>query len=823
MDNLLKRIDTIKNMAVYDNFQWSNSIRDNQNNIAEFRKINIFYGRNYSGKTTLSRILRALETGTISERFNSPEFQLSFGDGTIVKQNALTSHNQLIRVFNKDFVKDNLHFIIDDDQHINSFAILGENNTKLEKEIEFHEEELGSDEKVNGLIGKYIDLKNKSNAAKKAYNDASEDLESKLRDKANKPVNGIKHNKIFGSANYNVNSLKADISTVLGDYTSLNTEKSTKYLDLLKEEPKNEILEHPLFNLRYPTIISSAKELIEKQIQISAPIQELLNDAALTLWVRQGRNLHENKRNECGFCGNALSKDLWDKLDKHFNQESEELLQELNQLISLIDAEIDEASNLLKLNYSDFYSKFTTSLSDLEKNFSIHSNAYCAALKLIKIQLENRKNDIFTPLEFNEPVSVTTELEDIQDTYEELRVKSNQLTASLSQVQSDARKALRLNEVFNFITDIKYSEECKSLALLKDAMENADKSESIAKGEVEAKRKIINTLKSQLQDESKGAEQVNSYLNHFFGHQYLSLRAIEKKSQEETSGYQFEVTRNGDKAFHLSEGECSLIAFCYFMAKLKDVNTKGNKPIIWIDDPISSMDSNHIFFVYSLINAEIVSPEKYNDGHDIKERDRFKQLFISTHNLDFLKYLKRLPGANNDEKQKEHKKRYRYFIIERTDNSSTIRLMPNYLREYVTEFNYLFEQLYKCASIEKIDDSNYTIFYNFGNNARKFLEIYLYYKYPNQGMNENTLQYFFGEGKVPAVLTDRINNEYSHLAGIFERGSTPIEVPEMKTAASYILEKIKESDPDQYSALLQSINIIEESLQKSAVADKENK
>jgi len=69
------------------------------------------------------------------------------------------------------------------------------------------------------------------------------------------------------------------------------------------------------------------------------------------------------------------------------------------------------------------------------------------------------------------------------------------------------------------------------------------------------------------------------------------------------------------------------------MAKLEDIETKGSKPIIWIDDPISSLDSNHIFFVYSLINSEIVA------------KDDFEQLFVSTHNLDFLKYLKRLPAA----------------------------------------------------------------------------------------------------------------------------------------------------------------------------------
>ena len=33
------------------------------------------------------------------------------------------------------------------------------------------------------------------------------------------------------------------------------------------------------------------------------------------------------------------------------------------------------------------------------------------------------------------------------------------------------------------------------------------------------------------------------------------------------------------------------------MAKLDDVTTSGQKPIIWIDDPISSLDSNHIYFI----------------------------------------------------------------------------------------------------------------------------------------------------------------------------------------------------------------------------------
>lgn len=66
------------------------------------------------------------------------------------------------------------------------------------------------------------------------------------------------------------------------------------------------------------------------------------------------------------------------------------------------------------------------------------------------------------------------------------------------------------------------------------------------------------------------------------------------------------------------------------------------------------------------------------------------------------------------------------------------------------------------------------------------------------------LEKFFGEGKIPKLLTDRINNEYSHLCGEFERGATPVDVTEMKTAANLIIEKLKE-DEDQFEALLNSI------------------
>ncbi|EGO0810648.1 AAA family ATPase, partial [Campylobacter lari] len=133
---------------------------------------------------------------------------------------------------------------------------------------------------------------------------------------------------------------------------------------------------------------------------------------------------------------------------------------------------------------------------------------------------------------------------------------------------------------------------------------------------------------------------INKYLKSYFGHNMLELKA--KKDDKGQLNGEFEILRNGKQAKNLSEGECSLVAFCYFVASLEDAKSKDKNPIIWIDDPISSLDNNHIFFIFSVIENEIV------------EKDSFKQFFISTHNLDFLKYIKRLKKTKP--KQKENSK-----------------------------------------------------------------------------------------------------------------------------------------------------------------------
>lgn len=57
----------------YEDFIW---VRD----LKEFQKINIFYGRNYSGKTTLSRILRSFELKEKHKDYLDSKFELKIGE-----------------------------------------------------------------------------------------------------------------------------------------------------------------------------------------------------------------------------------------------------------------------------------------------------------------------------------------------------------------------------------------------------------------------------------------------------------------------------------------------------------------------------------------------------------------------------------------------------------------------------------------------------------------------------------------------------------------------------------------------------------------------
>ena len=380
--------------------------------------------------------------------------------------------------------------------------------------------------------------------------------------------------------------------------------------------------------------------------------------------------------------------------------------------------------------------------------------------------------------------------------YNIAKIRSDVQTICQSEYQSPSAaviancEAILQDTVEDFCNTIDYCATVKNIEKLKVLKDTAELKVAEAKTNLSNKQKVLEAKKRLLNDEELGAKHVNEYLNDFFGHHFVTLEA--HKDNDDATHIKFCIMRNGKPAYNLSEGECSLISFCYFMAKLDDVATSGQKPIIWIDDPISSLDSNHIYFIFSLIVSKIA------------KTGCFSQLFISTHNLDFLKYLNRLKSYHLDKNGKQAADSKAYFLIERIGNHSSIQALPQYLKSNATEYNYLFSQIYKVSQCVAVTDDNYDILYSFGNSARKFLEMYLYFKYPTDEELLPKLKRFFEPEDVPPILINRLVNEDSH-------GPTPENSlragidPETIPVAKKILQLLQK-DSEQYDAFMESIS-----------------
>lgn len=144
-------IEKISNITfgIFKNYDWNKSLGKD----TKFEKINIIYGRNYSGKTTLSRIMRAVETKTISDKYENPQFEICLNDEDIGKriitQSNYSSNEEIFKVFNEDFIRENLSFPYNDNGNIKSFALLGKGNVDLKSEIDKLSNELGSAKEEN--------------------------------------------------------------------------------------------------------------------------------------------------------------------------------------------------------------------------------------------------------------------------------------------------------------------------------------------------------------------------------------------------------------------------------------------------------------------------------------------------------------------------------------------------------------------------------------------------------------------------------------------------------------------------------------------------
>jgi len=197
----------------------------------------------------------------------------------------------------------------------------------------------------------------------------------------------------------------------------------------------------------------------------------------------------------------------------------------------------------------------------------------------------------------------------------------------------------------------------------------AEESISNLRNNVLLSRQNIETLRTQTVNTQTAVNNINTILKNagFDGFEIAEKDIVNNISQY----YLKRSTPQENNAIFksLSEGEKNFISFLYFhqlCTGTDDIQTNGSKKkIIVIDDPVSSLDSQALFVVSTLIHNLIARKGNITAEKQLFKNDNITQVIILTHNLYFYKEVSfdRRPVCTD----------YWHYKISKINNTSEIK------------------------------------------------------------------------------------------------------------------------------------------------------
>lgn len=348
-------------------------------------------------------------------------------------------------------------------------------------------------------------------------------------------------------------------------------------------------------------------------------LSALITDLGNSDWVKHALEFHE--REQCPFCQQTLPAGFYDEIRKVFDKTYEQRVSQLKALKNRYDGGVARLKSQFQRaeyrapEYQALLARldalFTQNIQGLAAKLASPSmivalEATGAVLGEINalIAEDQQKIDVFN-----------LKVKDKKTHLENIKIRFwNCFRASCDQVITSARKV--------------HSE----LGVKKEAKRKlAD--EIRIKAQVH--RDAIALSKAKITNIDQSIDSINMSLA------VLGLKGfLVVREEGELPRYKLQRPDQQAGVFKtLSEGEKTLISFLYFLEVCNgELDEKGGKlkseRIIVIDDPISSLSHNYIYDIASMIHRRVLSP-----------KERFKQVFILTHNLFFfhemLKHLRR--------------------------------------------------------------------------------------------------------------------------------------------------------------------------------------
>ena len=769
---MINKIENLKDFGIYKNFNW-NSIPS----IEDFKYKNIIYGWNYSGKTTFSRIFSSLRDKEIFKDFSNGDFKIVTTNGNYDKTN-LTQFPYKVLVFNSDYIKDNLKW--DFDEEINAIYFEVGENAKHTKRIEdigtLIVEIVGSD-KVVGKRKKFQDSLNEYNL----FEDSLFPIEAKK----------IKDEHFISLINFT----KADVRKIkdqIRDNIDSNIIKDKKELSKVSkvikiEEPKAE-LDFVEFTDNITRIIDLANEILKSSPEKSEVIEILDKNENVYNWVKNG--LEFNSKN------NPISEDRFNLLTSYFQNKASKLRLKGQELFEQINKE-DEA--IIGINFpnstNDLNEGFQDEYKAVRKQLDKLLSSYKSYIKKTKTKIQNKlASNLYTSLPEIENFNTNS----LKTKFKELNklIKSNnEFTSDFSKIIASEREKYKKHLVSTFLKSSKYLLKERKFKTAQIAIQKLDE---VVNGYV----KEIERLKALRLSDSEGCAQFNSFVQSF-----LSREDIEIKQNETTK--KFILKRGSELAKNLSEGEKMAISFSHFLVTLRSIELKNEliEYIIFIDDPISSLDGNHIFQINSLLKETFFEQKPDpNQPNQMQWKLKCKQIFFSTHNFEFFNLLKEMPVSKTgfSYSSKAVKSKESRYFISRNILDSHIEKLPEVYNSYSSEYHYLFSEIVNFNN--SANQSTYSKLLLMPNILRRFLEMYTLTQYPSSDELDGRADVVFGK-----AISKRICKPFhyfSHFNNIDRIGKQSELVADISSACRTLIMFLEnKEDKKHYEALKKAISI----------------
>ncbi|WP_250463289.1 AAA family ATPase [Caballeronia sp. GAFFF2] len=361
-------------------------------------------------------------------------------------------------------------------------------------------------------------------------------------------------------------------------------------------------------------------------------------------------------------------------------------------------------------------------------------------------------------------------------TFNEIVAANNAIGASFGKLKNGAVKTAKMH----FAAELFEAERASGIAKKRDInLAHRTKIEAIGK-----RLKAENSeLEAQISFAQKGREKINERISNLLGSDELQIEVVKEGESD-----RFRLARRETIAKNLSEGEKTAIAFAFFLTKLDEIEDLS-KSLVYIDDPISSLDSNHIFQVNSIIREVFFK----QDETDAEWKIACAQLFISTHKFEFFSLLRELPA----------KKKRRYFQTKKlSPTSSTFVNLPLSILKYSSEYHYMFGVVRNFHT--SADKGDLETLLSIPNAVRRFVELYSYARIPHfvEGTVDQRVDTLFGKEKSKRIL--KVLHYFSHLNDIERLSKNTDLICDIEHVVSDLFELL-EKDTLHFEALKASL------------------